>query len=120
MILSSHIEGDRYDTADFMSGGEYSKNYPVSSCDWGMYLKRVEEKLETMPKDGEINEARRKISDMCAQYRRRKNTFVTQSGSRTRGKAQKVAYILCHSAAFNTRPERQSNTREYRGRQHNS
>ena len=68
MILSSLIEGDRYDTADFMSGGEYSKNYPVSSCDWGMYLKRVEGKLDTMPKDGEINAARRKISDMCAQF----------------------------------------------------
>lgn len=67
LLLSAVIEGDRRDTAEFMSGASFP---PV--CDdeareqlWSTLLTRMETKLDTLPQETPIDLARRKISDQC-------------------------------------------------------
>lgn len=65
LLLSSLIEGDRRDTAEFMTA--YSR--PPVLVDWSNfwtpYRIRVEEKLAYFPADSAISKARREISDRC-------------------------------------------------------
>lgn len=66
LITSAVMEGDRRDTAEFMSDAVYP-----SAADqnlWRLLLARVEEKLEKFASDSPINKARRKISDDCREF----------------------------------------------------
>ena len=65
LLLSAVIEGDRYDTAAFMEGNT-PPNLPEDMTPvWAARLAYLEEKLQGKPHDGEIDNARQKISETC-------------------------------------------------------
>ena len=65
LLLSALIEGDRRDTAEFMTG-IYKKTEPEDwKSFWTTYCRRVEERLARFLPDTAINRARREISDRC-------------------------------------------------------
>lgn len=65
LLLSSVIQGDRQDTAQYMN----HKSLPVyadpMSVIWERLLLRVEKKLETLPAETPVQRARREISRQC-------------------------------------------------------
>lgn len=63
LVLSSVVEGDRRDTAEFMAGIDY----PEYNVDWQELLVFAEEKLCTLPAEKPIEKVRRFFSDQCAQ-----------------------------------------------------
>ena len=66
MLLSAVIEGDRTDTASFLSGIMRSK-YPEDMRQiWSDRLTYMESKLSAFPQEKAIDRARRSISDVCA------------------------------------------------------
>ena len=65
LLLSAVIEGDRRDTAEFMSGSPHLQLLHPEGCFWAPYLHHMEVKLEEFPQDTEIQKARRKISELC-------------------------------------------------------
>ena len=65
LLLSALIEGDRRDTAEFMTGIQRSAEPEDMHSFWTPYRKRVEEKLASFPVDTAISRARREISDGC-------------------------------------------------------
>ncbi len=64
IILSSVIEGDRRDTAEFM-GGEEMKLKQLEPKEWRSLLEAAESRIDALPAQTEINLARRKISLQC-------------------------------------------------------
>lgn len=65
LLLSSVIEGDRRDTAEFMSGTQFSAE-PVNFSElWSQCLHTMEKKLNTLPLQQPIQQARRRISEQC-------------------------------------------------------
>lgn len=62
LILSSVIEGDRRDTAEFMA----NLKYPISDADWQECLSFAEDKLSAFPINTPIDKARQTFSDQCA------------------------------------------------------
>ncbi len=68
LLLSAVIEGDRRDTAEFMTG-VFSPVEPEDYAEfWTPYLVHLEEKLSRFPQDTPIAQARRKISQICCDY----------------------------------------------------
>ena len=65
LILSALIEGDRRDTAEFMTGIQRVPEPEDRHSFWKLYRERVEEKLACFPTDTAICKARRDISDRC-------------------------------------------------------
>lgn len=66
MLLSAVIEGDRADTAAFMTGAALPK-YPENMRPiWAERLAYMEEKLSGFAQETPIDQARRHISDTCA------------------------------------------------------
>ena len=65
LLLSALIEGDRRDTAEFMTGIQRSAEPEDMHSFWTSYRKRVEQKLASFPADTAISRARREISDRC-------------------------------------------------------
>lgn len=66
MFLSAVIEGDRADTAAFMTGA-VPPRYPEDMRPiWAERLAYMEEKLSGFPREEPIDQARRHISDTCA------------------------------------------------------
>lgn len=62
LLLSAVIEGDRWDTAQWMA------NLPAHippTPDWSQLLTKVERQLEGFPCDTPIQQARRRISQLC-------------------------------------------------------
>lgn len=62
LILSSVVEGDRRDTAEFMA----KIKYPEIFVDWRECLAFAEEKLFALPAEKPIEKARRSFSNQCA------------------------------------------------------
>lgn len=63
LVLSSVIEGDRRDTAEFMNNINYSDVVPEFS--WNELLKSVEKELQNFVVDSPIAKARTVISESC-------------------------------------------------------
>lgn len=71
LLLSSLIDGDRRDTAEFMGGFCFAQELPIPeslSLFWTPYLDRLEEKLLHFSIDSPISKARREISARCRAY----------------------------------------------------
>lgn len=62
LLLSAVIEGDRRDTAEFMSG---VKRKDDEIPDWNELLDSVEKKILDLPANTPVNVARRNISEQC-------------------------------------------------------
>lgn len=68
LMLSSLIDGDRRDTAEFMCGIPSPTIPKDLSAFWAIYLERVEKRLDQFPSDTPICRARREISDRCRAF----------------------------------------------------
>lgn len=67
LLLSAVIEGDRRDTAEFMSGFPQPRRVEALRELWSACLDRVEAKLDGLPQSSPVDGARRAISDRCRQ-----------------------------------------------------
>lgn len=65
LLLSAVIEGDRRDTAEFMTGLCHSPEPESYGAFWDPYLLRVEEKLRELPNETPIQRARAELSQLC-------------------------------------------------------
>ena len=65
LLLSAVIDGDRRDTAEFMSG-QKQQRMTVTPEYWNDRLHYLEQKLADFPQTTEIQRARREISDRCS------------------------------------------------------
>ena len=99
LLLSSVIEGDRSDTAAFMSG----ETLPVrKSVDWEKYLAEMERKLNQFPNEKEIDRARKAISDQCREFANQKGGVITLNVPTGGGKTlASLRYALAHAAKYN-------------------
>lgn len=71
LLSSALIDGDRRDTADFMSNGVLSThNYSTGELSeiWHAALEQVEKKIKSFSSDNPINKARLEMSDYCASF----------------------------------------------------
>lgn len=99
LLLSSVIEGDRTDTASFMSGKPYSIREDVN---WKDFLDRIELKLEQLPNERKIDQARKEISDQCKAFANKKGGIITLNVPTGGGKTlASLRYALAHAAKYN-------------------
>ncbi len=65
LLLSALIDGDRKDTAEFMSGSKPPAKPSMSSDRWRQLLDRMENRLNTLDGEGDIQRARAALSQVC-------------------------------------------------------
>lgn len=68
LLLSAVIEGDRRDTAEFMTGVRQPPEPENYAEFWTPYLAHLEEKLSHFPQDTPIAQARGEISQTCCAF----------------------------------------------------
>lgn len=65
LILSSIVEGDRRDTAEFMNGDKFGEINSFPSKNWKTMIKSLENFLNSKNSDNEIGKARMELSNLC-------------------------------------------------------
>ncbi len=68
LILSAVIEGDRRNTAEFMSNTEFPELSPSMKQMWDSCLERLENQISGFKNDTPINQARSHISQQCKDF----------------------------------------------------
>lgn len=76
LLLSALVEGDRRDTAEFMTDIQLFPDPGDWHRFWTPYLERVEKKLAGFPVDTAICKARREISDRCRAMAEERGAFT--------------------------------------------
>lgn len=101
LLLSAVIEGDRYDTAAFMEGNT-PPNLPEDMTPvWATRLAYLEEKLQGKPHDGEIDNARQKISETCGAFAEKASGIYRLNVPTGGGKTlSSLRYALAHAKQF--------------------
>lgn len=64
LLLSAVVEGDRRDTSEFFRGAR-ENDAKADAVLWEACLHRVEARLEELPKDTQLQQARRRLSEQC-------------------------------------------------------
>lgn len=101
LLLSSIIEGDRSDTASFMSGEPYLVK---DDTDWNKYLSGMERKLGEFSNTSKIDRARSEISDRCKEFANKKGGVITLNVPTGGGKTlASLRYALAHAAKYKKR-----------------
>ena len=101
LLLSAVIEGDRYDTAAFMEE-RTPPNLPEDMTPvWAARLAYLEEKLQGKPHDGEIDNARQKISETCGAFAEKASGIYRLNVPTGGGKTlSSLRYALAHAKQF--------------------
>lgn len=101
LLLSAVIEGDRYDTAAFMEGNT-PPNLPEDMTPvWAARLAYLEEKLQGKPHNGEIDNARQKISETCGAFAEKASGIYRLNVPTGGGKTlSSLRYALAHAKQF--------------------
>ncbi len=103
LVLSAVIEGDRRDTAEFMTDVIFpeKRNADALKQLWGECQERVEKKLEEFPREAKIDCARREISDQCRRAAERPGGIfrlhVPTGGGKT---LASLRYALAHARKY--------------------
>lgn len=72
LLNSAVMDGDRKDTAEFMGDFSFSEKTVLSTTKlWHDLTKNVTGRLDAFPQKSEIQKARRKMSDYCAEFARK-------------------------------------------------
>lgn len=101
LLLSAVIDGDRRDTAHFMSGLSFTLPPERTSSFWEPYLIRVEEKIAHFPQDTSIQKARREISDRCRAFSERPGGIYRLNVPTGAGKTlSSLRYALAHARKY--------------------
>lgn len=99
LLLSGVMEGDRRNTAQFMTDSRFPPEADEKL--WTCLLKTVEEKLEKLPCDTSINKARRKISDLCREAAEKESGIYRLNVPTGGGKTlASLRYALAHAAKY--------------------
>lgn len=101
LLLSAVIEGDRRDTAEFMTGVRRPPD-PENYMDfWAPYLTYLEEKLSRFPQDTPIAQARREFSHACCAFGSRPEGIIRLNLPTGGGKTlSSLRFALSHAKAW--------------------
>ncbi|WP_269477088.1 CRISPR-associated helicase Cas3' [Hominibacterium faecale] len=100
LILSAIIEGDRRDTAEFMSGNLLEQLQPDRRF-WIEQCAHMEEKIKDFKKDSPINEARSYISQECKKAAFKRGGIYRLTVPTGGGKTlASLRYALNHAAEY--------------------
>lgn len=100
LVTSAVIEGDRRDTAEFMSGKKLP-SFNAGKEFWEKQLKQMEKKINDFPCDTPINLVRRYISDSCCDFGKRKQGIYRLTVPTGSGKTlSSLRYALSHAAEY--------------------
>lgn len=104
LLLSALIDGDRRDTAEFMSGREPAAKPAMTPDRWREYLARVERKLKGLNCDSAINRARALLSQSCRSCARLDDGIYRLNLPTGSGKTlASLRFALAHAAERNKR-----------------
>lgn len=104
LLLSAVIEGDRRDTAEFMTGRSYPPEPEDYAAFWGRYLAAVEEKLARFPQETPLQWARSTISRQCRDFAAQKGGILQLNVPTGGGKTlSALRYALAHAQAWGKR-----------------
>ena len=68
LLTSAVVEGDRTDTADFMSGESREERFPDRNLVWDKCIHSLNKMLSSFSKKGRLQEARWSFSESCAAF----------------------------------------------------
>ena len=98
MLLSSVIDGDRRDTAEFMLPKKQHRLHPDRAQCYRSALTALEQKLQAFPADTPIQQARRNISDACHHMAQKPGGLYALNVPTGAGKTlASLRYALAHS-----------------------
>lgn len=101
MVLSALVDGDRCDTAEFMSGRKFEEQN-VSESLWKEQLDCLEDKLKEFTDDTPINKARKNLSNTCAEFAKRESGIYRITVPTGAGKTLcMLRYSLAHAKEYN-------------------
>lgn len=102
LMLSALIQGDRRDTAEFMSGLTHPSFPEDRRPIWESRLRYMEQKLELFPADTDIRKARREISNQCRLFAEHPGGVHILNVPTGAGKTlSSLRYALAHAARWN-------------------
>ena len=102
LLLSAVVQGDRRDTAEWMSGCPRPQEPENKRALWNACLSRVEKKLEALPAQNDIQKARREISEQCRRFADRPGGVYRLHAPTGAGKTlSSLRYALAHAARWN-------------------
>ncbi|MBQ7933087.1 MAG: CRISPR-associated helicase Cas3', partial [Clostridia bacterium] len=100
LLTSAVMEGDRRDTAEFMDGAVFPPEADRSL--WQKLLAKTESELKSLSSSAPINEARRKISDICREAADKPSGIYRLNVPTGGGKTlTALRYALAHSEKYN-------------------
>lgn len=99
LVSSAVMEGDRRDTAEFMSDAKFPQN--ADSQLWGELKNKTERKLSNLSSDAPINQARQKISQLCADAAKSESGIYLLNVPTGSGKTlASLRYALTHAEKY--------------------
>lgn len=99
LILSVVMEGDRRDTAEFMTNALFPKD--ADDRLWETLLEKVETKLNELPCDTPVNKARREISYLCRKAAEKEEGIYRLNVPTGGGKTlSSLRYALAHAKKY--------------------
>ncbi len=102
LLLSAVIEGDRYDTIQFMNQTTVSPCCEDRRLMWGNRLQFLEKKLDAFPQDSPIAKARTAISEQCKAFAQRPQGIYRLNVPTGGGKTlSSLRYALSHAERHN-------------------
>ena len=102
LLLSALIDADRRDTAEFMQNAQFPKEPDDMRGVWAECLNRVERKLNTLPTDTAIANARAQISMQSRNFATMPGGIYRMSVPTGGGKTLSgLRFALAHAAAWN-------------------
>ena len=101
LILSAVIDGDREDTANFMTENRRPDTPAASRSLWEQLLLRIEEKLAQLPVNTPIQQARAQISQQCKESAEKPGGIYRLNVPTGGGKTlSSLRYALAHAAKY--------------------
>ena len=101
LLTSAVINGDRRDTAEFMSGVDFSKSIFGNKEIWIRALTNLEQMVDSFPNDTELQIARRELSDLCSAFGTRPSNIYRLNLPTGAGKTLSgLRYALTHAIQY--------------------
>ena len=104
LLLSSVIEGDRRDTAEFMNETHFPAIENDMRLTWATTLQNMERRLAELPNISPIDRARSQFSDICRSFAEHKSGIYRLNIPTGGGKTlSALRYALAHAGKYNKR-----------------
>lgn len=101
LLTSAVINGDRKDTAEFMSGTDFSAAETGDNEVWQKALSNLESYLGKLPTDTDIRKARKELSDFCKEFAGKASNIYRLNLPTGAGKTLSgLRYALTHAIKY--------------------